>query len=1110
MSVLHTLTISPSAERPVTTQQGDTRPAPGAGDVFDANLELQQDRSGYNRAMAFSEAYNGLFNALDEEAQKRIWQKWHRQGVRKADGTLQDKSPEYWQSLIWPEVVAARQLNPSAFKNLPGSQREYDDSLLGNLTANRVRNKDVADRSQGFLSGAAGFGGAMIGAQSDPINAVSNFAGGPATGLMRQMLFGGLANMTAEAATIPGANRELAKLGDSETVGEQLMNVGAAGAFGAGFPLVIKVGGKTIDLAKDGAGKLYDKAVPLEYRLAKALGKESPAQLTDREIAQIYAENVPAQYRTPAEADALRLLERDAQLKASNPGRGTYADIDAHLAKVDEALAKVSGGIVTGRPAMPGGISGTAAGDFDRMLVAEGGIDRNGNFLISSKGAVGPAQVMPQTAPEAARLAGLPWDEARYRSDPMYNRALGEAYHKQMLKSFGGDRRKAAAAYNAGPGNVNDAIAQAKREGGSWEQYLPGETKDYLRKVFGKGGAGKAVPIGNAKAVTEQLFPGVKVTSSYRGPDHPLSKKNPDSYHATTHAAVDVPPIKGMTFEQFVDRYRQAGYTIIEAINETGAGKSAHATGDHWHIVLGEPGGGSPYDALTVEAEAPYVRPAALDAVRPVVTASGVRAELQQFRPADIDVDAALMQFKGGGDQFGVTERLRGIEEWDPISAGAVTVWEANDGRRLIADGHQRLGLAKRMQEAGKGGDIRLNAFVLREADGISAADARIITALKNIAEGSGSLTDAAKIFREGGPMAEDALRGRLPPRSTLVRDGKALARLSDEAFGAVVNEVVPESWGAAIGALAPDPATHMALIDLLAKFGPPNRRQAESIIRQAIDAGFSRETQEELFGSRDVATALFGQKAKILDRTLGELRKLKDVFRVAGNNAGALEGAGSRIDVAGAKSAADLNAVALDIVDRLALRKGTVGDLFNEAAKRLSQGEPIGRIVADLVEQLRELDLDAVIREDGAARGSGDAAGGSGLGGLFDDEAQPAFGNQFGADGLGDAGLGLGDPYAPRDAGGLTAEERATLDYEEPGLALFDDPVGDGAKLDVEAITHNIEARAVADVVPAEIADPMAGVAFAAREGGDETAGQVLKGIEAEEAALKALRDCL
>lgn len=83
--------------------------------------------------------------------------------------------------------------------------------------------------------------------------------------------------------------------------------------------------------------------------------------------------------------------------------------------------------------------------------------DENGQPLASSAGAIGIAQVMPGTAPEAAELAGLPWDEDAYYNDPAYNKLLGIAYMKEMLRRFDGDVELALAAYNAGPGAVESA-----------------------------------------------------------------------------------------------------------------------------------------------------------------------------------------------------------------------------------------------------------------------------------------------------------------------------------------------------------------------------------------------------------------------------------------------------------------------------------------------------------------------------------------------------------------------------------------------------------------------------------------------------------------------------
>ena len=142
-----------------------------------------------------------------------------------------------------------------------------------------------------------------------------------------------------------------------------------------------------------------------------------------------------------------------------------------------------------------GGDQSSPRGDlFSRVLRAEGGTDAQGNFKTSPKGAVGPAQVMPATAREAARLAGLPYDENKFRSDPNYNMALGKAYLAKQLEEFGGNEALAAAAYNAGAGRVRGAL----NKGGlsKWLDYVPQETRDYVKKVTGQVSSGASIPPG--------------------------------------------------------------------------------------------------------------------------------------------------------------------------------------------------------------------------------------------------------------------------------------------------------------------------------------------------------------------------------------------------------------------------------------------------------------------------------------------------------------------------------------------------------------------------------------------------------------------------------------
>ncbi|WP_337261252.1 MULTISPECIES: lytic transglycosylase domain-containing protein [unclassified Serratia (in: enterobacteria)] len=157
----------------------------------------------------------------------------------------------------------------------------------------------------------------------------------------------------------------------------------------------------------------------------------------------------------------------------------------------------------------PGAFSSRSGGSLSDLRQAvfmqeSGGkhFDDQGQPVTSPKGAVGIAQVMPTTAPEAAALAGLPWDENRYRNDPEYNRALGEAYLDKQLADFGGNRTLALAAYNAGAGSVNKWIKDFgdPRSGviseSEFAEKIPySETRNYVQSVLTRtGGATSPYP----------------------------------------------------------------------------------------------------------------------------------------------------------------------------------------------------------------------------------------------------------------------------------------------------------------------------------------------------------------------------------------------------------------------------------------------------------------------------------------------------------------------------------------------------------------------------------------------------------------------------------------
>jgi hypothetical protein len=120
---------------------------------------------------------------------------------------------------------------------------------------------------------------------------------------------------------------------------------------------------------------------------------------------------------------------------------------------------------------------------FQRLVGTESNgkhTDASGGLLTSNKGAQGITQVVPKTA----QNPGFGVTPIQNDSKEEYLR-FGNDYLQALIKNFGGDQKKAVAAYNAGPGAVDRAVAKAAKNGGDFTAYLPAETQKYVQKILG-------------------------------------------------------------------------------------------------------------------------------------------------------------------------------------------------------------------------------------------------------------------------------------------------------------------------------------------------------------------------------------------------------------------------------------------------------------------------------------------------------------------------------------------------------------------------------------------------------------------------------------------------
>ena len=323
---------------------------------------------------------------------------------------------------------------------------------------------------------------------------------------------------------------------------------------------------------------------------------------------------------------------------------------------------------------------------------------------------------------------------------------------------------------------------------------------------------------------------------------------------------------------------------------------------------------------------------------------------VDEFNPRDINVDAKTFQFKEGGDIYGVTDRLEGVTEFDPIKAGMITVYEYADGRLFIADGHQRLGLAKRIMDQDPSQDIKIVGHRLREKDGYTPDEATVIAALKNIAEGTGTVIDAAKILRINPDRIVE-----LPPKSAFVRQARDLSQLSDDAWGMVKNEIVAPNYAAIVGRLMADDASmQKAALDVLSKTEPSNEFQAEAIVRQVRETELVSETQENLFGEEVLTQSLFAERAKVLDRAQKQLRKDKNSFQNLIKNADRLEDEGNKLANEANKRRATNDGKAISLLQSQANRKGNLSEALTAAARQAKETGNYNRSTTSFVEDVR------------------------------------------------------------------------------------------------------------------------------------------------------------
>jgi len=316
-----------------------------------------------------------------------------------------------------------------------------------------------------------------------------------------------------------------------------------------------------------------------------------------------------------------------------------------------------------------------------------------------------------------------------------------------------------------------------------------------------------------------------------------------------------------------------------------------------------------------------------------------IKGNVKVFKPEEIDFDPQNFQYKTDGDASGVSNKLKNVTEWDAPSAGAVLVYEFANGKKAIVDGHQRLGLAKRLSSQGK--KIELLAHTFREVDGVFPDEAMIKGLMINLRNNTGTAIDAAKIMRSRFGADWTLFEKSLAARSNLVKNTQGLTKLSDDAWGMVINNKKLENLGARVGTIIEDQSLHANIIKVLKDKKFTSLAELEQTLRLTNTLPKTITKQDTLFGTDFFAETLLVERSQILNWAKGNINKRSKAFKTIIENDTTLQRAGNKLNKLNNEEQRLIYDQVQDRFEQVATQAGSeLSDKLTKAAQLLKEGK--------------------------------------------------------------------------------------------------------------------------------------------------------------------------
>jgi hypothetical protein len=552
-------------------------------------------------------------------------------------------------------IRARRAKDPQAFAGVPDDPVKLRQYVLAADTKERAKaNAAIASAAPGLGTTLARLGGSGAGSFEDPANIVTLPIGGEAKTLLGVIARDALINGSLAAANLPGEAQNRQQRGEAPlTFGDAATEVGGAAAGGAALGTVMHGAAKAfaatglpqafgrvvgnLDLANTLSYKLYSampEAVQRKWgagivtkwahRLASGEKLEDVfSNLSNVELATLSKTVIGADRMSPEERAAAEHLTRSEEVGDSSPFEPTPTGHGAHEDNLEESL----NAIINNRPPevspSPSSDPGVGATGVDpapaRPPAATSTADRR-----PLAPATGPAR-LPTDIYEGLKARGIPDHIARGAAAGSFAESRGATDALgPITAATHGDR-----AFGIGQwlGGRKDELFRRYGASPSREQQL-----DYLAWEL-KGGDHGGKSVLAAKDEVEALH-------------------------------------------RYIVDFMRPG---IGPETSKDLGRGMAALGRAGEQLPESAGGGFAPSDVGPDPEVARLREEALNLDDQVIgtterpDGTPVNTYSRRVPVSDLNVDAERFQFKAGGDQFGITDRLRGVEQVDPLALGRLT-----------------------------------------------------------------------------------------------------------------------------------------------------------------------------------------------------------------------------------------------------------------------------------------------------------------------------------------------------------------------------------------------------------------------------------------------------